>query len=546
MSRFPAQFIDMTIERGLFDHTGALPPVTKLSIELPPEYREKPEFGAVAPYSDGGVDQQVLADIQSAVMREYGGTARRLLNAFRQDVGLGDLSVNGRKAMLGEGVGMSYVSQFGNEAIRIHVSQEGVRKLVGQASDGCMLVVYQAGGQTAVAAIPMKKIDAPTTNDIIYKKKLGLGIDDLFSGGYGATIQAKISNDVHVALCPIHIGLDGVVSVSKTDSNFTKEFYYNTKNSLLKNAEMPGFVGSYNTVLLNWTDRTVFDTLGNKIKFTKDTISVTAASDTSIRADFVTGSGGLYSSGTLYTNGVPIVSGGGWFNSSTASQWASLNSSGPYVYGIWSGPGLNDFHSSQDYQSPPYPSFHDNSYSLTAPYYYLSYSINGGLDKLELNTETGSLTARNRYFGLMDQLQSGDGSMWGLTTSYVDDFLGGHGSVENYKEITLYPIYGFGTGLNDNWVVTHDWYNSNYILYTPFGTILNGTDPWLNFFSANGKTTITGFLYHDSLSYDPIYKIYKNKVDWGDKLVSALGVSGVDQIAFLLLDINLSDIKKLK
>jgi hypothetical protein len=201
---------------------------------MPPEYIRKKEPGATPPYSDGGIDQNVLADIRAAVMRKYGGIARQCLRSFRQDVSLGEMAFNSRMTRLGAGVGMNYVSQFGNESIHIRVSEEGVRKLIGESGGIYMLVLY---GNNKIACIEMDKITEPqvafsrTLNGSSFGSPLYW---KTYSGPvYYQVAQVKPVSTVHAVSTQLNFSSSGVAPATRG----SQQFVYNVATSLLHNAE---------------------------------------------------------------------------------------------------------------------------------------------------------------------------------------------------------------------------------------------------------------------------------------------------------------------
>lgn len=543
MSSFPAQFVDMTIERGLFDHTGAQPPVTKLLIELPPEYVDKPEPGATPPYSDGGIDQQVLADIQTAVMREYGGVARRYLNAFRQDVSLGSNAINGRRAMLGEGVGMNYVSQFGNEAIRIHVSQEGVRRLIGE-DDRYMLVLYW-NGSINIAAIPMRNIDNPFGH-VVYNKVSTSGLP-FYQWGYECrgSSQFKISSDLHVLASSVIYGSDGSMSIDPD-----KKFYYcNTRDSLFGGVVAPLFArsssanttGSPSGILMNWNGRVVYDGFGNKVDFSnKPPVATSKSPWVYSRKVYSVGTNGeLWGQATAYW-GLQILAATKDFTPQPISNMSIWNDSHISVYG----PGEND-------ETLYGRNFNAELLGQTRSVnqHFLSYSNNGSVDKL--TDATTPLTMSGSFDGVA--AYDVTISLLGYTGHFYETYSPQVPHADGNLGLKTYPMYMYGTTKNDIFVT---WtYNYNQALshvdgptmMSPFGG-WSGWEPIQNpvqwGFVANGKKVINQWEF--ASGGFQWMSIYNGRIDYGTTLNNALGISNEWFIFQIVLDVKLSDIKKLK
>lgn len=543
MSRFPAQFVDMTIERGLFDHTGAQPPVTKLLIELPPEYVDKPEPGTTPPYSDGGIDQQVLADIQTAVMRQYGGVARRYLNAFRQDVSLGSNAVNGRRAMLGEGVGMIYASQFGNESIRIHVSQDGVRKLIGE-DDRHMLVLYW-NGSINIAAIPMRNIDNPSGH-VVYSKVSTSGLP-FYQWGYECrgSSQFKISSDLHVLASSVVYGIDGTMSIDPDK----KIYYCNTRDGLFGGVIAPLFArssssdttGSPSGILMNWNGRVVYDNFGNKIDFghNKPVASSKSPWVYSRKVYSVGTNGELWGQATAYW-GLQTLAATKDFRPQPISNMSIWNDSHISVYG----PGEND-------ETLYGRNFNAELLGQTRSVnqHFLSYSNNGSVDKL--TESTTSLTMSGSFDGVSGydvtiSLLSYSGHFY---NSYSPQIAHADGNLG----LKTYPMYMYGTTKDDIFVT---WtYNYNQALshvdgptmMSPFGG-WSGWEPIQNpvqwGFVANGKKVINQWEF--ASGGFQWMTIYNGRDYFGSTLLNALGISNEWFIFQIVLDVKLSDIKKLK
>lgn len=571
----------MTVDRGLFDHTGAQPPATKITIELPPEYIEKPEPDATPPYNGFRVDAKVLADIQTAVMREYGGVARRCLNAFRQDVGLGDLAINGRRTNLGAGVGMSYTSQFGNESIRIHVSKEGVRRLLGGKDDLYMLVLY---GSNKIAYIPMADISSP--NGKVKTRILDDSdwtppqwFNQMFeSWGVGQEVwrmqifQAKLSSDWHVLSANIKISSDGVISIpEKADQTPV----YNTLDTLLKSAEsttpysdavttQPSFFTFRVNMQMNGSGKTMYNDRHDK--FTWDSKNGVKRTDvytdnftklvstnggttftypTTSYTTYVASDGGRYSDftvSTLITNWwggtTPIT------NPQNAIRHQSASWESPTYYtdlfigfnAIMSfGPGNSDI----IYDNKPSTV---ESFTLTASSWLPKWNkTSDGLDVISGISSTPTVNFNAGEYG-------GFGPGWNYTLS---NYFGYTDTISDYANSGWRWILPFPPSLGQNqdelfFVYAQDTYagDGSGWLQTPYGkhdvADMIGDFwflPWMHV--SNGEHMMQGYQWNGGI------KIWLDRKDYGQALADAIGCQ-LNDIRGAIFDIKLKDIKKLK
>lgn len=529
MSSFPAQFVDMTVDRGLFDHTGAQPPATKITIELPPEYIEKPEPDATPPYSEFRVDAKVLADIQTAVMREYGGVARRCLNAFRQDVGLGDLAINGRRTNLGAGVGMSYTSQFGNESIRIHVSKEGVRRLIGGEDDLYMLIIFTKGEGFNFASIPMSEL----TKDTYKVEKTGplTLVGDVF--WYGGT-QLKIASDTHVIASSMRFNEDGTIS-----NILDGTYYCNSADSIFKGVTTSDVYSVGNVRLLNWTKKTVYAATGHAIDFSKSPPVATLKSEW-LEAPYNVAAVGPNGELWSYAN---LDLEFGTDHSFNGTQGMRLNFSQPFGGSISSyGPGLADYYKPfRDQTGSP------QTYNITER--WMTYSNKNGVDIVSVSSATATM-AETSYFPNL----AGSISFLGLFGSSIDT-----GPVGYTGQINIcvggaapgsgrwFASYMYGTETKDMFVQWNNADNSsNWVLQTPFEKIDGAARLQNMTFAANGKDSLSHFWYTEGLFGQEHIRIYFNKTSIYDRLKNALGLNSGWDIYNIFLDIKKSDIDKLK
>ena len=147
MSNFPSAFLSYFAPSDFYDNRGKQAPLTRINVELP---KELLEYSGTPPYNLQPIDPQIISNIQTAVLRQYGGVCRQSLSSFRQSGDLGTIDYVGRHAAIGYGVGMNYVSHLGNEVININVSPDAVRQLIGTEGDLCMLVLYKGNNILAI------------------------------------------------------------------------------------------------------------------------------------------------------------------------------------------------------------------------------------------------------------------------------------------------------------------------------------------------------------------------------------------------------------
>lgn len=540
----------MTVDRGLFDHTGAQPPATRITIELPPEYIDKPDPGATPPYTDKGKDLQVLADIQTAVMRQYGGTARRLLHAFRQDVGLGDLAVNGRRAMLGEGVGMNYVSQFGNEAIQIYVSQDGVRKLIGEQTSVCMLVLY---GDNKIAYIPMSKIASPSGS--VTKKTLKTSDwakpswwhTDRGADFFIPVAQVKFSKTLHAMESAISTA-GGIITIP---DNPARESMFNTIDTLLKGVESSRNDISnpdryYANLVMNGGSNFVYNEKGDRFEVTATGLTKKSDGDNSggngyLNVKAVTTDGGRYQGTSMWAYRFGYLSIDA--DSTTAAQNAAKNawflSPGNNISLITYGPGDPDY------------TRNNGLASASVPIKIQTYSKLGGLDKLSL--ASGTATATWQSIGGFSFAYTE--SQWGLTVRGTLDLSAFGNDSTGYLWSFGFP-YALSAEMGKMYLAEEFYNPDNYSLwtrtfYTPYGQFgpyqidMYNYTPWMYgwLHLSNGKNLMQAFVICDGFQFRR--KIYLDGVDYGDKLAEAIGCALTD-IRAAFLDISKADIDKLK
>lgn len=530
MSSFPSRLVDLAVPRELFDHAGEMPPAFKMVIELPSEYFDQPAPGATPPYTSSKVDNNKLVEIQTAVMRKYNSVARRVLNSFRQDVGLSDNQIHMRTSLLGNGVGMKYASQFGNEAIAITVTAKAVRELMGGSSNLYMLVFYSGG----IAAIPMDKIDTPSGNVKVQRSIASSPWLTVWS------TQLKISADTHVIASPAKFNGDGTLSASPGT------YFCNSRDSIYNGAESSVYKYWGNAPLLNWSKKIVYDNSGSKVDFSKSPPVVTQQSPWV--ADWGLNVGAVGSNGELWSR--PKAWGGVAFVEDSLNQDTQSGPLSQYGYDYersvargntfkvtYFGPGETD-------------AFAEKSEANTwvLPYRIMVYSNNGSVDSISIKTVNGTFSTSTPDGPLIQM------SLLGLSGSAFYEAPVYWAQATGQTGMSIPNTYMYGDTIADVFMTYRHDYNKDLVfdqgaLQTPFGHIEDAavnSSTGFNFFAANGKHSIIGFEYFKYSGFG-VYtsKIYKNRKDYGDKLASALGV-GVSDICSIFLDIKKSDIDKLK
>jgi hypothetical protein len=290
MAYFKPATLSFTAPRDFFDNVGKTAPVVRFNIELPREYADRSSATGDPSYNAEPVDPAIFAQIQTAVLRQYGGVARQCLGAFRQGVGLSDLAITGRMASLDNGVGMKYVAQFGRESVAINVSADAARKLLGSEGGLCMLVLY---GDNQLAYVSMKELDSgfPNVGKWTYETRpasfwgepdwWGTTGDFTDLGFMFNVIQMKFDTRFHVVFSNAKI-IDGVINSNTQEyvENFNVRFgVYNAKNTIhdYVSPTLAAFDYSYLCIVgVNGSGTNVYDSLGNAYSIDSDgKISIT-------------------------------------------------------------------------------------------------------------------------------------------------------------------------------------------------------------------------------------------------------------------------------
>jgi hypothetical protein len=588
VSRFPSAYLSYTAPRDFFDNVGRNAPVARISVGLPSELVDHSAVGQDPPYTLQPVDPQILTQIQSAVLRQYGGVARQYLAAFRQGRELSGLGLVNRNGSLDNGVGMRYSSQFGNEYIDIVVSPEAVRKLLGEAeSDLYMLILY---GTNQIAYIPMGSISSPAGK--VTKKTLGQSdwsppqwfTEQYWFNDYGAVwqipiFQAKLSNDWHVLTANMEISADGVISIPDVNDQTP---VYNTKDTILRSAksttpyssatfDTPLLVTFCVTMIMNGSGRTMYNDRQDKFEWTaKDGVKRTATySDNQDNLITLTGSG--YSYYKTHSNVAYITTEGGrysdiflqsfgtswWGNPDkpitkpqNAARKALYNYEYPgYINDLatpadtagYYGPDNADVNIQTFGPSPPSSSF-GGSYSFNSvgcvPVWAKSDS---GIDKLNYGACNVTMAFNAGQFG-------GISTGWNYQITgyfgYSDSF-----SDYDYKKIRQAQLFppSLGTKSDEVYFLSTEGVSSSDspgFLQTPFEKITFGSwwydfyfYPWMHV--SNGKHLMQGY---QSVGGP---KIWLDKVNYGNTLASAIGCQ-LNEIRGVFFDIKKSDIDKLK
>lgn len=547
MSSFPSRLVDLAVPRELFDHAGEMPPAFKMVIELPSEYFDQPAPGATPPYTSSQVDNNKLVEIQTAVMRQYNSVARRVLNSFRQDVGLSDNQVHMRTSLLGNGVGMKYASQFGNEAIAITVTAKAVRELMGGTEDLYMLVLYWNGSTTSVAAINMNDINSPVGKVKVNKKTKSV-VNTGTTYDFSATMicnvggaQFKIAKDLHVIASYVKFGSDGSMSVSSDGSEI---YYYNAFNSLLNPITAfadPALLATAPKV--NYSGKIVYDNSGNKIDFTLATPAASRPRSWVLYPQNVAAigsTGGLYSYVSRFSriDGISLntlnhVS--PYISDAQNTTWdASRFSISTFVLNGSAGPEESD----TSYTAGVY-SGGVGSTTADISQKVMVYSNDGNLDRITLSSFGGTTSS---------SVNAGLGTR-STTLTYLG--LSGHQDIDlgflpfDKSDINFDGSYVLGTTLSDILVAYYDEEDGFYSAQTT-NEILSAGFLKTKLFAANGKTFLRLFFY-DDITDGTKWKLYKDRTNYGPKLLSAVPEIGdLSNLITIILDIKKSDIDKLK
>lgn len=543
MSKFPAAFLSYFTGNDFYDNVGRNAPATRISIELPAELVDwSSRKGDEPPYKPQPVDPSLIAEIQNAVMRKYGGKARNNINAFRQDRGFGNIGFVSRQTVLDGGVGMRWMSQFGNEYVDIRVSPEAVRKLLGEeGGDLCMLVYYRKGEINKFAAIPMNRIDNPSQRDVVVNKKSNLEFIYPEFWENLSCVQMKIADDTHVVATHIGIDKNGNASVSGPLNSGTSIYYYNSLNTILGGVKGPKTPPLNIFTPINWSKKTVYDAVGNKVVFEANNKITATANASWVNANVVravTNNGGLYSAPVI---GVIGSWASGYFSASQASQWAAISAiPNVFLAYYFGGPGEANLNS--DYKVGTVSS---GSGSVSSPCYFNIYSNNGRLDSISLGSTTATANAAYDTTTAPSSSYSNSSSIFGIS---FEEELDPSGSYTTSGPVAIYPMHGYalGSSLSDHWLGWDEAGYSTGTAQTPFGRFTNATTPFPQVFAANGKTYVCKFLYFDYAAMANKGKIYKNRVEYGSKLIKAIGADNENDVFVILLDIKLDDINKLK
>jgi hypothetical protein len=519
--------------RDFFDNVGKTSPVTKFNIELPREYLDYSSIPSdqSPPYTPQPVDPQIFADIQTAVLRQYGSVARQYLGSFRQGGALSELAVVNRVAALDNGVGMRYSSQFGREIIGINVSAEAVRKLLGKTEDaGYMLVIFNSGGVNKVAGIPMKDLD--TLGKKSYQSKtIGWGRG---ASQYYGTAQLKAAKDLHVAATYISIAKDG--TVSDTD----RLNYYKVNDTILGPAVTSPSNAAYTSrPLINFTGRVFYDNLGNRADFSQRTPTCTVERSWIIDADAVAA---VDKSGVLWGYSQAYVTGGIHINYRkyyfADAHWDAINS-------LYVGPnGLSGGTAGPD-QSNDFTIGNPTSSAVTIPLNQrvMVYSNNGSVDNVSLSVSSGSYT--------LDQTVNDLSNSNYLGLSSTSNYIYPAGYTKTGPQYLYFGgSYEIGTSAGN----AVAWSTTNYpdgslgpdLVYSPPATYEElYPEVGTYIFAANGKTSIR-VIDATTLYFDNRNIVIKDKTDVTDALFSAIGAATTDWVHAIFLDVKKSDIDKLK
>lgn len=569
MGYFRPDTLSFNAPSGFFDNVGKTAPVTRFNIELPREYKGSPPADASPPYTAQPVDPQILDEIKTAVMREYGGVARQCLGAFRQGGNLSGLALTGRAASLDNGVGMKYVAQFGRENVTINVSAEAVRKLLGEEASGrCMLIMY---GGNKIAAVKMSDI-TKSSFPVAYRKTSAYNWTRSFSAldwrnGPMVGMQLRFGPKTHIASMNMKINSDGSIADMSSD---TKVYYYNTEYSLLDCVTRPDIEDVFaNHLYFNGDAARFFESQGNcfNISATGKIVYRDRPFPTNYLASPIIADDGSMYDMYVYNPSVGTISfGSGQGN--TQAQYdaidAVINVSYPIArvaYSSSSGPGPNDTHAT----------------IVSGNLYGTSYTYGGGgaeTGRVMVYTNDGKkdiiscepIEASYSASGFKDETT--DTTYGANSNTYTISAMGLSGTVTFTQAsgprfvgpgdpapppevVSTYSglrnLYGtgivhYGVGFNDMWVNYGTWLSNGtgtLTRYTPFGVDIDSAMEWI--FSANGKHQFSTMRYAPGDVW--LFKHFLNRVDITGKVTAITGELEVDAV---LLDIKLSDIKKLK
>ena len=526
MGRFASDYLPLDGAQ-LFDMKGQMPPACRLLLQIPPEYTESPLADWFNP-----------DELKDTLIERSRDNAQRALWTFRQGRNLGSIDIVRQSRQLDNGVFMDYRSQFGRETVVMMFSESLVREVFEETAGTCMLVYYgKDGANYKIAAIPMSKIDNPTSGDVIVNRPSTLTLNNPADFELLSCVQMKIAEDTHVVATHVGIDKSGVASVTGMPTSPLN--YYNSKNTILGSTVATGIGNSF--IQLNWSGKTVYDNNGSKVEFgpnNKITFSDNAPWINNF-AMAVSETGGLYSQPNfLVIEWTHVTSwSGGFLSDAQMAQWvAAASPSGRMIFGGYGGPGEGDF----TYQYVP-GSITGGSGNVTLPAYINVYSNDGKLDKV--TTISTPVTENGFYDPTTVPTSTFDlgGAMWELSGRINQTDTVGP------RNLTINPGYALGASLADNWVNEKPWGPPDSgTAHTPFGVFGNSDYPTPAIWVANGKTYICKFSYYDFSVLNNVHKIYKDRKEYGSQLISAIGASSEIEVLVILLDIKLSDINKLK
>ena len=594
MGYFKPATLSFTAPRDFFDNVGKNAPVTNIHIELPREYLDYNSVpaGQTAPYTPQPVDPAILAEIQTAVMRQYGGVARQCLGAFRQGGSLSGLALVNRTASLDQGVGMRYSAQFGREMIGIHVSAEAARKLLGTTeSTGYMLVLY---GDKQLAYAPMSSLNIgfPTGGNWTHQTKTesywgepdwwGSTGDYTDIGFMFNVVQMKFDTEFHAVFTNAKIVsgvLDSNAQAYAVDYS-VKLFVGNSKRSIHEwvSPALPMYDYSWLAApAINGSGKKIYDSLGNVYSVNgAGIISLdydrTADDKLSFRMPtYVSPTGERYG-GQIRFGSNPDISGGQdpWFTAGQQVAYGAISNplpvSGSITYGRAYWGGLNYVNDgpgnsvSLTYVNPELQTVDFGTYLYHWVYYpsasssvslkYPIYSNNGVVDTVSAVDVTHSLSVAQT------PTLAGDGTPTNLSTTVTlsvpfyemtstvnsptpSDYTGIYISVASW-----FPGYnGKGWGWLDEYAVSSE----SHSLYTPYSGLQTGGDRFTVvelWHCSNGKHCLQSFFTRTNSSGGGSRSAWLN----GRNVTSALGAvgGGIDNIRAVFFDIKKSDIDKLK
>lgn len=598
MARFTADFIPLS-GNDLFNMSGEMPPSLRVIMNVPEDIDAgmfKFDAGQGSATAKERFENQ--DKLKNLLIERYRNLAQVRLAAIRRNKNLGIISIYRQQVELDQGVVMDYESLWGRECVTLIFSEELVRHLVLEAENGGFMLVLYKTNEIAVVEIT-KKGEFNTKLKRKLKKsswKKPPAWDTWYTVNKPSfflnTVQMKISKDFHVLSLPIKIK-DGVISLPDT---LEQRPVYNVLDTIHKFAEAstplttvvtgnigwtpPAEFGPTGCLVINGSDKTVYNEYGDKFQWTAKTGVVRVSTKVNTFPFFVQpGSPFAYGNwkmvGTNYFMNCVETDGARW-----GPVWFSSQSPSDINYfaaSPWTDAQLASY---LDFISQPRPPGGGMIPSWLIRFGPDDSGVDGAaiwVSFLYENTSSGSTISKMGVFSQSKGIDKVTPTSFAVTS--VVSWVGGNEFVShvNYNGIKIdmhsaiiepstgmqtFPFpYALGSEPSKMFYRTETWTDSDHwknTYHTPyetwdspqFASFVNPDDPdpfglyydayftgWLQV--SNGKHLIQGYLKEGKK------RLFLDKVEAGTKLAKAIDCD-LEDIVTVILSVKLSDIEKLK